>query len=177
MTTIAYSGGQISFNNLLNTFFSLIGDLKVPLEEVAQRTAKKNQIRGGFSKRIMMEYILIPPISPYALDSFLGANNIFSGIKIIENQTYYKFITHKAIRDHLPRLTLSFHELFTIKDPLIPIAKVFIAAEEEFFRAIRLKLIEETKEVLYSKTSEELQEELGDVYGILLAIGEMNFNL
>ena len=87
--TIEYNNHQITFSQLLETFFYLIENLKVSLETVTKFMENKNKIRGEFKKKLIMEYLLIPPVSPFALECFLGVNNIFAGIKIIEDKTRF----------------------------------------------------------------------------------------
>ena len=168
LKAIDYNRGDISLGELWGDFLHILTILNIPLKTIQNLQEEKNKTRGDFEKKLIMEYILIPTNSPLAFKYFLSSNNIFSGIKKIENQFYYKFLTQKAIRSHIPHLTLAFSEFFKIEDPLLPIGKVFIATHEEFLQALKFKLIEETKEVLYSKNLEELQEELGDVYLIII---------
>jgi len=167
LSSIDYNTGTISLEDLWQNFLKLLDTLKISLQEIQDIQAVKNATRGDFSRQIMMEYILIPLQSPLAIRYFLSSNNIFSGTQVVENSTYYKFLTQKIIRSHIPKLTLCFNEPFVIEDPLLPIAKVFIATHEQFLYGMKFKLIEESKEVFYTKNTEELQEELGDVYMVI----------
>lgn len=51
----------------------------------------------------------------------------------------------------------------------IPITKIL--TDEEYYQELELKLIEEVKEVINSKTDEEFIEELADVIEVILAMG------
>ncbi len=64
---------------------------------------------------------------------------------------------HKLVRDNIPKILLEDNLDFKIKT----------LTEEEFEKALRVKLIEETQELLLTTNQEELIEELADIYDVL----------
>ena len=113
------------------------------------------------------------------------------GILKIKNIIYHKFHSEKLIRDKLSHenFQMFLEDIDNNSDKFIDeqyinntcrLGKIsYISPEnnkEAYVNLLKSKLIEEGQEVLKAYTYENLVEEIGDVYSILLHMENLNFS-
>ena len=183
---IDYNLSTKNFKEIKEEFYKFLKDININLEEIIKSTNTKNLIRGGFIKGIYLEYILIPEEKKDILIKyFFSSSNIYVGILQIKHIIYHKFFCNKLIRDKCA------HEDFQLildhinnENPQViqekyinnicRIGKIsYIKNKEEHIQLLKSKLIEEGNEILKAYNYDNLIEEIGDVYSILLSIEEL----
>lgn len=188
---IDYNLTNKSFLDIKQEFYKFLKNINVDLQQIIIKTNQKNLIRGGFTKGIFLEYILIPEEKKDILIKYFFSNsNIYVGTLKINNVIYHKFHSQKFIRDKL------FHEDFQmvleninndnyklhIEEKYINnncrIGKIHYVSPESnkelYINLLKSKLIEEGQEVLKAYDYDNLIEEISDVYSILLHIEHIN---
>jgi hypothetical protein len=168
-----------SFLEVKEEFFKFLKNININLEEIKAATNRKNLVRGGFTNGIFLEYILIPEEQKDILIKyFYSVSNIYVGNVKIKNIIYHKFYSKKIIRDNLACnnfIMLDVEDLNLIEEQHINniyrIGKIsYIKDKETHLSLLKSKLIEEGHEVLKAYNYENLIEEIGDIYSILLHI-------
>ncbi len=168
-----------SFLEVKEEFYKFLKNININLEEIKAATNRKNLVRGGFTKGIFLEYILIPEEQKDILIKyFYNVSNIYVGNVKIKNIIYHKFYSQKIIRDNLACnnfIMLDMEDPNLIEEKYINnisrIGKIsYIRDKETNLNLLKSKLIEEGNEVLKAYNYENLIEEIGDIYSILLHI-------
>jgi predicted house-cleaning noncanonical NTP pyrophosphatase (MazG superfamily) len=179
---IAFNLDQINLNILIESFYQLLKVIKtedlqetINLENIIFIMHRKIQQRGGFTKNMILEYLLISASQNDLLNKYFNSpNNLFAGKILMDNQEYYKFYTYKAIRDNNSQLRYIYQDDLSLEKNVnfdsTPIGKIIIANHEIFYNFLKIKLIEEAREVYHSLTLEETIEELADVYTVITTL-------
>jgi hypothetical protein len=173
-------------------FYKFLKNININLQEIIKVTNQKNLIRGGFTKGIYLHYILIPEEKKEILIKyFFSSSNIYVGIVKIKNIIYHKFHSEKLIRDKLSHedFQMFLEEIDSNNYQFIDekyinntcrIGKISHFPQEThkevYLNLLKSKLIEEGQEVLKAYTYDNLIEEIGDVYSILLHIENLNLS-
>lgn len=180
---IEFNSENLSIKILLDKFYNFLKENKIELSIVEKNSESKNLLRSGFNKGRFIEYILIPNNNKKSLEYyFFGNNKIYAGALNMYNNIYHKFYSLKLIRDEnfdkdfiiVYEDINEFNYKEYIKEEYVNnncrIGKVNILSQEEKTKYLKIKLVEEWLEVLKANDYENLIEELGDFYCILMTL-------
>ena len=183
---IEFNLDNISTKILLNKFHNFLQENKIDLSIIEKGSKNKNSLRGGFNKGRFIEYILIPNNNKKSLDYYLfGNNKIYAGVLNLYNNIYHKFYSLKLIRDgdFDNDFVIVYEDINEdnyktyIKEEHINnncrIGKVNMLNQQEKTKYLKIKLVEEWLEVLKATDDENLIEELGDFYCVLMTLLEI----
>jgi hypothetical protein len=169
----------ITGTELEESFIKVAKTLCTSIDEINSLNLERE---GDFSfkKKTLMEYILIPVADKDGLfDFFIDSNSMYEDTIILKGQQYCKFITNKLIVDNYDENCIlikdnisesSLDNLSIQMQQLNHLAKISEIDSKDFFKHLKINLIEEVKSALFIDQQQELKEKLANIYHLIYII-------
>jgi predicted house-cleaning noncanonical NTP pyrophosphatase (MazG superfamily) len=151
---------------LIKLLGQLVSTMEVDLEKVEAARAKKFADRGGFDKRIFMEWFILKNDNKEMLQNYLHKPEYAptpASYKDDGNIDGVKLSCNKLVRHNMERLAMLNYKLCYYR-----------LDDADFDLAITNKVIEEAQEVLDAQNLQELISEMGDAVETLSAYARFN---